>query len=147
MKQIFEFVKTTVLGGIIFLLPFAATILVVVKVGKMAVDGIMPLAEHLPIPKTRAVIATYAGGTILLVLVGFAAGIFVQSRRVENQAAAFLEGKILKKLPPYVALGKYADRLTGLVTATAAATSRSRRVTGMDGGPIAHAGKYSPAPL
>jgi hypothetical protein len=47
MRQIFDFVKTTVLGGAIFLLPFAAVLIVVVKAGKMAVDSVTPLAEKL----------------------------------------------------------------------------------------------------
>ena len=45
MRQIFDFVKTTVVGGAIFLLPFAAVLLVVIKAGKMAVDSVTPLAE------------------------------------------------------------------------------------------------------
>ena len=39
MRQIFDFVKTTVVGGAIFLLPFAAVLLVVIKAGKMAVNS------------------------------------------------------------------------------------------------------------
>ena len=51
MRQIFHFVKTTAFGGAIFLLPFAAALLAVVKAGKMAVDGVTPLAEKLPFPR------------------------------------------------------------------------------------------------
>ena len=51
MRQILDFVKTTVLGGAIFLLPFAAILLLVLKAGKMAVDTATPLAEKLPISK------------------------------------------------------------------------------------------------
>jgi hypothetical protein len=80
MRQIFDFVKTTVLGGAIFLLPFAATLLVVVKAGKMAVDSVTPLAEKLPFPKGEVVIAVYVVGASLLVLVAFAAGLLARSR-------------------------------------------------------------------
>ncbi|WP_036263023.1 hypothetical protein [Methylocapsa aurea] len=66
MRQIFDFVKTTVVGGAIFLLPFAAVLLVVIKAGKMAVDSATPLAEKLPISKGEAVLAVYVVGTFLL---------------------------------------------------------------------------------
>lgn len=116
MRQIFEFVRTTVLGGALFLLPFAAILLVVIKAGKMAVDTATPLAEKLPISKGEAVLAVYIGGTFLLVLLAFAAGLFARSFRIEKDAASFLEEKVLNKLPPYVAIRKYTDRLAGLET-------------------------------
>ncbi|MGA7658033.1 MAG: hypothetical protein WCA96_14830 [Methylocella sp.] len=114
MRQIFDFVKTTVVGGAIFLLPFAAVLLVVIKAGKMAVDSATPLAEKLLISKGHAVLAVYVVGTFLLVLVAFTAGLFVRSFKIEKDAASFLEDKVLNKLPPYVALRKYTDRLAGL---------------------------------
>ena len=116
MRQILDFVKTTVLGGAIFLLPFAAILLLVLKAGKMAVDTATPLAEKLPISKGEAVLAVYIGGTFLLVLVAFAAGLFARSFRIEKDAASFLEEMVLSKLPPYVAVRKYTDRLAGLET-------------------------------
>jgi uncharacterized membrane protein len=104
MRQIFDFVKTTAFGGAIFLLPFAAALLVVVKAGKMAVDSVTPLAEKLPFPKGEAVIAIYVVGALLLALVAFAAGLFARSLSIKKDAASFLEDKVLNKLPPYVAL-------------------------------------------
>ncbi len=118
MREILDFVKTTVLGGAIFLLPFAAIILVVIKAGKMAVDAATPLAEKLPISKGEAILAVYIGGTFLLVLVAFTAGLFARSFRIEKDAASFLEEKVLSNLPPYVAIRKYTDRLAGLETQT-----------------------------
>jgi uncharacterized membrane protein len=118
MRQIFDFVKTTVLGGAIFLLPFAAALLVVVKAGKMAVDRVTPLAEKLPLPKGEAVISVYVVGALLLVLVAFAGGLFARSLSIKKDAVSFLEDKVLNKLPPYVAVRKYTDRLAGLEAKT-----------------------------
>ena len=109
MRQIFDFVKTTVLGGAIFLLPFAAVLIVVVKAGRMAVDGVTSLAEKLPFPKGEAVIAFYVAGALLLVLVAFAGGLFARSLSIKKDAVSFLEDKVLNKLPPYVAARKYTD--------------------------------------
>jgi uncharacterized membrane protein len=114
MRKIFDFVKTTVLGGALFLLPFAAILLIVVKAGKMAIDSVTPLAEKLPFPKGEVVIAVYVVGALLLALVAFVAGLVARSLSVKNDAASFLEEKFLNKLPPYVAARKYTDRLAGL---------------------------------
>ncbi|QGM46259.1 hypothetical protein [Methylocystis heyeri] len=114
MRQIFNFLKTTVLGGAVFLLPFAAILLVVLKAGKMAVDTATPFAEKLPISKGEAVLAVYIGGTLLLVLIAFAAGLYARSFPVERNAVSLLEDKFLNKLPPYIAIRKYTDRLAGL---------------------------------
>ena len=54
--------------------------------------------------KGEAVLAVYIGGTFLLVLVAFAAGLFARSFRIEKDAASFLEETVLSKLPPYVAM-------------------------------------------
>ena len=118
MRQIFDFMKTTALGGAIFLLPFAAALLVVVKAGKMAVDSVTPLAEKLPFPKGEAVVAVYVVGALSLALVAFAAGLLARSLSIERDAVSFLEEKLLNKLPPYVALRKYTDRLAGLEAKT-----------------------------
>ena len=116
MRQIWNFVKATVLGGIVFLLPIAATVVVVVKAGRMAADTATPLAEKLPFPKGEAVLAVYVIGTIALVLLSFAAGAFARSVRIESDAVSFLEDRILNKFPPYAAIRKHADRLAGMDT-------------------------------
>ena len=66
MRQIFDFVKTTVVGGAIFLLPFAAVLLVVIKAGTMAVDSATPLAEKLPISKARQLSPFMSSGLFCL---------------------------------------------------------------------------------
>ena len=114
MRRILDFVKTTVLGGALFLLPFAAILLIVVKAGKMAVDGVTPLAEKLPFPKGQVVIAVYVVGALLLALVAFVAGLIARSLSIRKDAASFLEDKVLNKLPPYVVARKYTDRLAGM---------------------------------
>jgi uncharacterized membrane protein len=115
MRKIWHFVKTTVLGGALFLLPIAATLLIVVKAGKMAIDSVTPLAEKLPIPKAEAVLAIYAFGAIFLVIISFGAGVLARSVALKGPVS-FLEDRILNQLPPYVAIRKHADQLAGIET-------------------------------
>lgn len=98
------------------MLPIAATVVIVVKAGKMAVDTATPLAEKLPFPKSEAVLAVYVIAAITLVLLSFAAGVFARSVRIESDAVSFLEDRILNKFPPYAAIRKHADRLASVDT-------------------------------
>jgi len=116
MRQIWDFVKTTVLGGAIFLLPIAAILVIVVKAGKMAIEAATPLAEKLPFPKGEAILAIYVVGVIALVLVSFAAGFFARSAATKSNTVSFLEDRILNRFPPYVAIRKQTDRLAGIET-------------------------------
>ncbi len=116
MRRIWQFIITTVLGGAIFLLPIAATLVILVKAGKMAIDAAMPLAEKLPFPKGQAVLAIYVVGAMALVLVSFTAGVFARSVSVKGNIVSFLEGRVLNRFPPYVAIRKQTDRLAGMET-------------------------------
>lgn len=114
MTPVWGYIKTTVLGGLIFLLPIAATVVIIVKAGRMALDAASPLADKLPLPKGEAVIVIYILGAIALVVVAFAAGVYAKSLPIEKKVMPFLENRFLRKLPPYAAARKYAERLAGL---------------------------------
>jgi uncharacterized membrane protein len=114
MRQILDLLKTTVVGGAAFLSPFAAILLIVLKAGKMTVDAATLFTEKLPISKGEAVLAVYIGAALLFVLIAFAAGLYVRSFPAERNAASLLEDNVLNKLPPYVVIRKYTDRLAGL---------------------------------
>jgi uncharacterized membrane protein len=116
MRRIWDFVKATMLGGIVFLIPVAAILVVIVKAGKMALDTVTPLAEKLPFSKGEAVLVVYVTAAIALVLLSFAVGVLARSMRIESDAVSFLEDRILNKFPPYAAVRKHADRLAGIDT-------------------------------
>jgi hypothetical protein len=75
MRRIWDFVKATMLGGIVFLLHVAAILVVIVKAGKMALDTVTPLAEKLPFSKGEAVLVVNVTAAIALVLLSFAVGV------------------------------------------------------------------------
>ncbi|PPD43057.1 MAG: hypothetical protein CTY15_11190 [Methylocystis sp.] len=114
MRPILSFCKTTIIGGVVFLLPIAAMLVIVVKAGALAVQAVAPLAEKLPFPKGEATLIIYVAGGLLLVLLSFMTGIIARSFSIERKKPpAFLE-PVLEKLPPYVALKKYTDRIAGV---------------------------------
>lgn len=96
------------------MLPIAATVVIVVKAGKLAVDTATPLAEKLPFPKGQAVLAVYVIGAMALALVSFAAGVFARSVSTKVNTVSFLEDRIFNRFPPYVAIRKQTERLAGM---------------------------------
>lgn len=113
MREVWSFIRTTIIGGVVFLLPIAAALVIVVKAAAMAFQAVAPLAEKLPFPKGEATLIIYGVGGLLLVLLSFLAGVIVRSFSMERtKPPAFLE-PMLEKLPPYVALKKYTDHIAG----------------------------------
>ena len=53
MKSILEFLKSTIVGGLLFLLQIAATALIFFKAGEMAVEVASPVTENLPSRRER----------------------------------------------------------------------------------------------
>ncbi len=114
MREIWSFVKTTIIGGLVFLLPIATMLVIVVKAAALAIKAVEPLAEKLPFPKGEAALIVYVVGGTLLVLLSFAAGVIARSFSItRSKPPTFLE-PMLEKIPPYVALKNYTDHLAGL---------------------------------
>ena len=114
MRQFWSFIKTTIIGGVVFLLPVAATIVVVAKFGEVAVKTVAPLAKKLPFAESEAIIVVYLAGVTLLVLLAFLAGLIARSLPAQINASPWVEKHILKLFPPYALLRGYADRLAGI---------------------------------
>lgn len=114
MTKLLEFIKTTIVGGLLFLLPIAATALICFKAGKMAAEVAAPLADKLPLPKAEAVILLYLFATILAVLLSFIAGVFIRVIPYERKIMPYLEDRFLRRFPPYMAAKKYTNLIAGM---------------------------------
>ncbi len=100
MKHQFSVLKTTIVGGVLFLAPFAVVLFVLGKVFAWAVKVVMPLAEALPFHSLIGLRTPWIIATLLLLLVCFAAGLLARTaaaRRTVN----WLETAVLSNLPGY----------------------------------------------
>ena len=114
MTKLLEFIKTTIVGGLLFLLPIVATALIFFKAGKMAAEVATPLADKLPLPKAEAVVLLYLLATILTILLSFIAGVFIRVMPYERKIMPYLEDRFLRKFPPYMAAKKYTNLIAGM---------------------------------
>ena len=108
MKQIFEFVKTTVVGGLVVILPLAAAMLLTVKMLTVLEGAVDPVATALP----------YGGpGPRVLALVLILGGCFVTGLLVRTgagrRANRWLEQRVLERLPAYSLLRNLGRQVAG----------------------------------
>ena len=108
MRTLAEFTKTTLIGGVLIILPIYVAILLLAKTVKGLLGLLAPVASQLPAGvEFRQTIAI-----VLLIAVCFVVGLVVRTRpglRVKN---AF-EHAVLEKLPGYTFVRGLAARLAG----------------------------------
>jgi uncharacterized membrane protein len=108
MRTIAEFMKTTLIGGIIIVLPVYIAVLLILK----AVQGLLAAVK----PITAAIPASVEFDEILAILVlaviCFIAGLVVRTR-AGLRAKNAIERRVLQRLPGYTLLRGLAGRVTG----------------------------------
>jgi len=108
MRTIAEFMKTTLIGGIIIVLPVYIAVLLILK----AVQGLLAAVK----PITAAIPASVEFDEILAILVlaviCFIAGLIVRTR-AGLRAKNAIERRVLQRLPGYTLLRGLAGRVTG----------------------------------
>ena len=108
MRPIAEFVKTTLIGGLLIVLPVYIAVLLILK----AVQGLVAAVK----PITAAIPGSVAFEEILAILVlaviCFIAGLIVRTR-AGLRAKNAIERRVLQRLPGYTLLRGLAGRVTG----------------------------------
>lgn len=106
MKLIAEFLKSTVVGGLLVIMPLglmamvAAKALLLIAPAAETVSGRLPELFRFPL----------LTGILLLVFVCFAAGLLAQTASAQR-AGTFLEGSVLIRIPGYSMLRSLTNRI------------------------------------
>ena len=103
MKQLFDFVKTTVIGGVLFLVPLIVLALLLGKAWQFAAQAFKPIEALVPGGGTVAIIAVDLLAVLVLVLIGFLAGLVVRTA-YGSRMRDRLEQLVLRKLPGFTLL-------------------------------------------
>ena len=107
MKHFLAFLKATVLGGVIVVLPAWLAVLLVLKaLGHLEVF-VKPISKHLP----QAIGHPRVIAIVLLVAVCFAVGLLIQTA-VGARIKSLVEQLVLDKIPGYTTLDGFAARLS-----------------------------------
>lgn len=100
MKSLSAFLKATIVGGALYLVPVVLILLVLGKVHGVTIKVVVPMAEAFQMQDVGGINLARLLGIILIIVVCFLAGLFARTR-VAQQFVSWLEHTILSNLPGY----------------------------------------------
>jgi len=100
MKGLVDFVKTTIIGGLLFLVPALILILVIKHAIGLTVKVLVPIEKLLPLESLGGVAVAHMLAALIILAVCFAAGIAARTRLGARISAAF-ERAIARKIPGF----------------------------------------------
>ncbi len=100
MKTIGKFIKATIIGGLIFLVPLVALIIILTKAFEIMLKVAQPLNDMIPMDKIGSVAIADIIVIMLILLICFIAGLLA-SRDFFKKIRHDAEQKILLKIPGY----------------------------------------------
>jgi len=113
MRLVPRFVKATIVGGLLFMVPIILMLLVLKQAVGMVRKAVTPVAVHFPYHTIAGVSVTTILAAVLIVVVSFLLGLVAQTaagRRVRE----WLEWTVLGKMPGYAILKGMLQGSTGL---------------------------------
>ena len=100
MKALGRFLSTTLIGGLVFLLPLVLIITLLTQAVRFVGRLVTPIAERLPVASVAGLAVAEVLAGILLLLVCFAVGLF--ARTAPGRAVGEkIEAVVLRKIPGY----------------------------------------------
>jgi len=111
MKTLFQFLKTTMIGGLLIVLPVWVTVLLLLKAVKGALAMLRPIAVLLP----QSVVHEDLVALGLLVVICFVVGLLIRTRpglRLRD----WLAKKVFERIPGFALLRGMVRQLAGDVT-------------------------------
>ena len=100
MKTIAQFVRTTVVGGLLFLAPIVVLIVILAKAFDYAKKGLNAVVVHIPAASDLTAGAATVLAVALVALVCFLAGLVARTVTAQRVIDA-LESSVLSKIPAY----------------------------------------------
>jgi uncharacterized membrane protein len=100
MNRILKFVRTTLVGGVLFLLPLVVVVIIVGKALAIAGKIVTPLAARLPFESAIGLDTPKILAITLLVLFCFLAGVLARST-LAQKVIRWLEATVLSNVPGY----------------------------------------------
>jgi uncharacterized membrane protein len=114
MKSIFSIIKTTLSGGLFFLVPVALFVIIIAKVFTVLQKILNPIVQRFPntdLVGTR--VLQQLGAILILLLICFAAGLVAKTKAAQN-SVSWIEDSILGLVPGYKFIKSMGKTVTGL---------------------------------
>ncbi|MCL5279488.1 MAG: DUF502 domain-containing protein [Planctomycetes bacterium] len=112
MKALGDFIRTTLIGGILFLLPIVVLIAVLGKAQDIASRIVAPVAQRMPVPSVGGVAVAKILAIVVIALFCFLAGLLARTR-FARKGVGWLEGGLLSLVPGYDFFKGISESLVG----------------------------------
>lgn len=116
MKRLLRILRTTIVGGVFFLVPFVVLILVIGKALKILRAVTVPLAERIPVESVIGLETPGALAAVILILICLLAGLFARTP-VAKKIVRWLESVLLSNLPGYSFIKNMGEEAAGAAPA------------------------------
>lgn len=113
MNSIGRFLRATLVGGVLFVLPLVFVVHLIVQATRMTSAALAPLRPYMPAERLVGVLIEDALAILAVLLVFFAAGLFVGTR-VGRRVSEGLEDKVLHQIPGFTYYKTLAQGIAGL---------------------------------
>lgn len=113
MKNIFSFVKTTLIGGFFLVIPLVLLVLIIDKVLEILRKLVEPIANLIPVETVAGITVSRIIALLVLLLLCFIAGLFAKTKKV-NDLKKRIEAKVLSKIPGYTLLKGMTESAAGM---------------------------------
>jgi len=100
MQTISQFIKTTIVGGLFFLVPIVVLFIIIAKAFDYAKKGLNAVLVHVPAASDLSAGAATVLSVLVVALVCFLAGLVARSVTAQRVVNA-LESSVLSKIPAY----------------------------------------------
>ena len=100
MKGLIDFVKTTIIGGLLFLVPALILILVIKQAIQLTAKVLVPIEKLLPVQTLGGVAVAHLLAILIILAICFTAGLAARTRLGRRLSDAF-EKAIARKIPGF----------------------------------------------
>jgi len=112
MKSILSFIKTTLIGGLFYIIPLVLLIYLIVTVIEIFRRIITPIANKIDISFFGGEITSRILAALLLLLICFIAGLLAKKKKT-SPIKDWVEGNILSNIPGYTLIKGMTDTAAG----------------------------------
>ena len=105
-----KFIKTTVIGGLLFLIPIILLIMILTKVHSLLLVVAKPLDDVIPLDKVGGIAVANILVIIMIILICFLAGILATGKYMKKFQHG-IESKLLIKLPGFAIIKGFMDSI------------------------------------
>jgi uncharacterized membrane protein len=117
MKTLTRFVRTTILGGVFFLIPIVVLIIILAKALEYANKVLDAIVAHISAASELNATAATALSVVIVALVCFLAGLIARTVTAQRLVGG-LEASVLSKVPAYEYLKQESASALGVTTMT-----------------------------